>query len=295
MKAKFMLLILSVLLSFFINSNLMAQILEDLDDEIIYKTDIIEIQHEQKSAAKAMALSALFPGTGQFYISKKNLTAYIFPIIEISLWYTFFSFDKKGNDVTTDYKKFANDYYSRQRQHEAETHLIDYLAIYPGNIYTTEHFRLEDKNTQHFYEDIGKYNKYIFGWEDWYYTYFREPSSNELRVQWIISGENTGNPADVTWIGNKRISDGQVVTTDKGSSHRDEYVKMRQEAEDHYANRRTMNFLILMNHAISMIDANRVTKKYNREYIKTTSLQPQLKTALVNNNITPVLGLNFNF
>jgi hypothetical protein len=294
MKIYRFIIILLILISFNLVSNLNAQILDELD-ETIYQTDIVEVKYEKKSAAKAMLLSAIFPGAGQFYVNKKSITAYIFPVIEIGLWVAFLNYDNKGDDVTKKYKDYANLHYTRSRQHEAEAHLLEFLSTYPGNTYATGHFRLDDHNTQHFYEDIGKYNKYIFGWEDWYNNFFRDPTTNELRVQWIISGEDTGDPTNIKWVANKRISDGQVISPANGSQLRDQYNVMRKNAENHYTNRRTMNYLILMNHAIAIFDANRVTKKYNRNYIKTTSIQPRLNTALINNKITPLLSFNLDF
>ena len=62
-------------------------------------------------------------------------------------------------DVTKQYKTVDNNY-SRDRQHRVEQDLINHPTA-AHSIYVAGHFRLDDDNTQHFYEDIGKYNKYI--------------------------------------------------------------------------------------------------------------------------------------
>ena len=119
--------------------------------------NIISIKHQQKSARKAIILSSIFPGAGQFYISKKSITAYIFPIIEIGLWYEYMHYQNKGDDTEDNYKKYADANYSRARQNEVQQNMISEAAAIDGNsstphnIYNELHFSLSDKNIQHFY------------------------------------------------------------------------------------------------------------------------------------------------
>ena len=61
--------------------------------------DIIKTNYKQKSAKMAMMLSAVFPGAGQFYANKKSVTAYIFPAIEVGLWYGYLHYRNKGNQI----------------------------------------------------------------------------------------------------------------------------------------------------------------------------------------------------
>ena len=48
-----------------------------------------------------------------------------------------------------------------------------------------EHFRLDDTNTQHFYEDIGKYPRYVFGWTDWFQIYSKNNNGEIVSPDWI--------------------------------------------------------------------------------------------------------------
>ena len=148
------------------------------------ENDIIQINYEKKSPAKAMMLSSLFPGAGQFYANRRSITTYIFPIIEIGLIAGYFINYNDGLDKEADYQDFADPLYNRSHQHSAENDII------PNNMsYYEDHFRLDDDDTQHFYEDIGKYDKYIFGWIDWFDIYARGENGEFTSPSWIWDGE----------------------------------------------------------------------------------------------------------
>ncbi|HPM03354.1 MAG TPA: DUF5683 domain-containing protein [Candidatus Cloacimonadota bacterium] len=276
-----------------------AQILDDLkNDEKVLKDNIIQVQYQKKSAQKAMLYSAVFPGAGQFYVNKKSVLTYIFPVIEVALWTSYIHNYSKGNDITNDYEKYANTFYSRDKQSKAENNLI---AKYPNDIYTDDHFRLDATNTQHFYEDIGKYNKYIFGWDDWYATYVRELDASNIECNWVFTGTDTGNQSDIVWIGNRPINPpagydpNAYDSPGNSSSRRQKYINMREDAEVYYSNADNLRFLLVANHMISAIDAIRTAKKYNRNYIKTASIEPTFSDVIFNNQLTPLLNLSYKF
>lgn len=265
---------------------LFAQILDELkiEDQTL-SADSVKVNYEQKSAKTAILLSALFPGAGQFYVSQKSVLAYVFPVIEGFLWYSYFSNYAEGDDVTKKYEAYADRYYLRDRQHFAEN---DMMNGFPGTIYNDSHFRLDDQNSQHFYEDIAKYDKYVFGWEDWYAT-FVSPSGE---ITWIMS--EAQDPLDRRWLGNE-TADGTFYATGEGSPLREDYIRQRKKAEDYYTKADNMGIFLVMNHLISTIDAARYVKKYNRTYHKTTSLTPKLETAYFNHQFTPMFNVYYKF
>ncbi|HOE91306.1 MAG TPA: hypothetical protein PLV22_04970 [Candidatus Cloacimonadota bacterium] len=294
-------IILISIICLFISGILSAQILDDLsNDDFLSKDSIVEVKYQQKSAQKAMLYSALFPGAGQFYVNKKSIMAYVYPIIEISLWSVYISDFSKGDDVTKKYKKFADEHYDRARQTKVQNNFINHPSL-ANSIYSTNHFRLDDTNTQHFYEDIGKYNKYIFGWEDWYEKYVRDINGNNIECIWVFDGLDTLNPSDIVWIGNRPINPpegygaNEYDSPDKASEMRKQYIQMRKNAEKHYSSADNMRFLLAANHLVSSIEAFRATNKYNRNALKTVSIQPTIETTVFNNQITPILSINCKF
>lgn len=257
--------------------------------------DLVNVQYDQKSAQKAMLLSAIFPGAGQFYADRSSITTYIFPVIEIGLWVGYFSFTKKGDDKEDEYLKYADDHYSRTQQTEVQEDLIETS----NNPFYDNHFHLDDNNSQHYYEDIGKYPHYIFGWDDWYNIYAIN-DQGEFGPDWILTegdnevwiGNNPVNVSDPLYLQYQELYDNQ---TGIYSHYRAEYIEMRQDAEDYYNNANLIGFGILLNHALSSLDALRVTRKYNREYISQNDFKVKLAPVLVNNSISPGLFVSKGF
>lgn len=263
------------------------------------RNDIIEIRHSRKSARKAMFLSSLFPGAGQYYADKSNLTAYIFPVIEIGLWTGYLYFKNEGKKAESDYEKYADQYYFRNYQYAAENDLIN-DPMNNSNFYT-DHFRLDDANTQHYYEDIGKYNKYVYGWLDWFDIYakgedgFSSPDWiwNETPEGNRMIGVNPMNTDSSYYLGNQAVYDAALG---RYSSYRQVYIGMRRDAEKLYDKSRYFSFGILANHMISALHSVSVVRKFNRTSISTSSnMRLQLAPVLVNDRISPALFVQTRF
>jgi len=263
------------------------------------RNDIITVNYEKKSARKAMLFSAIFPGAGQFYANRQSITTYIFPVIEIGLWYGLMHFTKEGQDIEKDFENYADEHYSRTYQHSAENDLIE--DPLNNSTFYDNHFRLDDTDTQHFYEDIGKYDKYIFGWLDWTSIYATHPDGYWTGPSWIWEEDELGNrwegnhPTDSLssyYVGNEGLYDGNLG---RYSGMRAEYISMRKDSRDSYETADLFGFGIVLNHIASAFDALRVTKKYNREYISDNSLKIKLMPVLVQNNISPALIISKRF
>ncbi|MDP8202836.1 MAG: hypothetical protein P9M11_11955 [Candidatus Tenebribacter burtonii] len=266
-----------------------AAIAQEIDN------DIIQINYEKKSLAKAMLLSSLFPGAGQFYANRRSITTYIFPLIEIGLIAGYFINYNQGLDKEADYQNFADPLYNRDHQHDAENDIIPH-----NTSYYEDHFRLDDENTQHFYEDIGKYDKYIFGWIDWFDIYARGEDGEFTSPNWNwddttnkITGVDTLNADSEYYIGNELAYDSKNGIY---SGYRAEYIVMRKDAESSYDKAEKFSFGIVANHIFAAIDAVRLTKKYNRGYLSNTSkLEIKFAPVFVNNNFSPALMLTKRF
>ncbi|MCD4796030.1 MAG: hypothetical protein K8R49_02525 [Candidatus Cloacimonetes bacterium] len=275
------------------------------------KNDIIIVNYNKKSVAKAMLLSSLFPGAGQFYAKKSSITTYIFPAIEIGLWVGYLHFKKLGDDKTDDFEYFAvgenigtpeNPEYRYDR--DRYDHAVEDFLESNNNPSYDDHFRLDETNTQHFYEDIGKYNKYIFGWADWFDIYATDSNGDWISIDWKWEEnanhqdtwdgmENPTNPESNYYVGNESLYDGE-----KGlySRMRSEYIVMRREANDFYETSGYYGFGIVANHILSAIDAVRLTRKYNMEYLSNVSrLQIKFSPVIVDNNISPGIFISTRF
>ena len=266
--------------------------------------------NQEKSASLAMLKSALLPGLGQFYVNKKSITAYIFPIIELGLWIIKADYQKKGDRDTAEFEKFANDHYDIRKQYMVQWHLMEYPNS--GDFYSKGdgewgnggYFRLDNyykNDRQQFYEAIGKYEKYVFGWADWFDTYVdysvADWNYHIDNIYWIFNGET--DPADIRWTGNRPIHDpSQIHYFDNknfGSEYKTQYVKMRRSANQNYRKSDSINFAIVGNHMIAAIDANRMARKHNAQQGHTALIFPQINTVVIDNRPTPLIGVNVSF
>ncbi len=255
------------------------------------KNDIIHVNYNKKIPRRAALYSAIVPGAGQFYASSDNYYALIFPIIELALAYGIYSYTASGDDIEADYQRFADDNYKREAQRQIQEDLMGKSTV---DIYNDQHFRLDATNTQHFYEDIGKYNKYIFGWTDWYEDY--APSSSDEayvldHVYWTFSTE--ADESERKWTGNRITEGGESFEPD--SKLRSDYIQMRQDAEAEYDVARMCKYGIILNHLAAAIDAVRVTKKHNREYLSQKPYDFGIRTAYLSGRPTPFLNLTARF
>ena len=287
------------------------------------RNDIIQVKYDKKSVSKAMILSSLFPGAGQFYANRRSITTYIFPIIEIGLWVGYFHYYNQGQDKEDEYEKWANqevigyyvgdcpdDYYEDgdpiyRYGRERYDFAVDDFLIENNNSSYNNHFRLDDENSQHFYEDIGKYDQYLFGWLDWFNIYATDEDgiwTNDINWNfetdpngldhWIVMIDPT-NPTDSLYIENQSLYEEKNGLY---SGMRAEYIEMRGEAKDFYGSTEIISFGLVFNHILSAIDAVRITRKYNLEYITNTSkIEIHLAPVVVSNELSPALFLTKRF
>jgi hypothetical protein len=295
--------------------------------------DIIKVNFEKKDARRAMLYSAILPGLGQYYANPSAITTYIFPVLEVAMIGGIIYFTHQGNEKTQDYEYYATtetvtqtfnytvngqDYsytytgprYNRDYQNLTQSVLKNINAF---DIYDDGFFRLDTANTQHFYEDIGKYNKYVFGWADWFHNFATDPTDTngsfilddtDYAEAWIWTGND--DPAQAylrRWTGNISIEDfmngntGSPVSPShpSASAMRADYISMRNEAKDMYGYARLFGFGLALNHLASAVDAIYVTNRVNRTAISQTDFRLQYYTDMRDSHFTPSLGIIFEF
>ena len=95
------LLVLILLFTCTLNAQLYEKNEPDTDDFDM-------IRKGAKSANMAIFLSTVFPGSGHFYVNKKSVGTFLFPVVEIALWTTLFYFRNQGNQIEKDYENYAD-------------------------------------------------------------------------------------------------------------------------------------------------------------------------------------------
>ncbi|HOH46354.1 MAG TPA: hypothetical protein PLX59_00820 [Candidatus Cloacimonadota bacterium] len=282
----------------------------------VQNDDLIKVNYQRKDAHKAMLFSMILPGAGQFYADKSMIRTYIYPVVELALIGGILYFNHEGDKKVDDYEYYANgetitqqigDYsytgprYRREYQNNVQAILIAHSSV---DVYDGTFFRLDNNDTQHFYEDIGKYNKYIFGWADWYHTFAADEGAIVLDLPeysdaFVLSGEGI----DARWLGNHTIANinaGNMnamvpASSLANSKMRKEYISMRQDAETEYSSARLVSLGLVANHLVSAIDAALVTSNRNRMSLSQSPFQMNYYTALIEDRITPTFNLSYRF
>ena len=183
---------------------------------------------EQKSSAispgKAFLLSLLVPGSGQLYAGEKRGIAFL--ALEAVVWPVYFSWRNKGKDIEKDFQKFADTHWEFENRYEVYR---DYVKTTADPSKLSHNY--EQASQQQKYEMIGKYDQFVFGWDD------SEPSLRELQNQ----GRLQEYPPDSL----KNVC----------SSNREEYMDMRYDSNKYLKRAGWCVGALLANHILSAIDA----------------------------------------
>jgi len=220
-----------------------------------------------KSPLRAFMYSLLVPGAGQVYTGSK-LKAAAFLGLEALAWTGYFVYHAKGNENTDVYEAFADQHWSEDRYSDF---LEDNFANHPrdddsafdnsGNPYFTHH--LPDTKTQQYYEMIGKYNQFVFGWDD------------------------------VDTIATPPLLQNIPVAQ---SANRQHYEDLRDDANRMYG-RATASLIVMMsNHIISGVEAALAARNHNKKAeTSAQKLTVRAVTARVDDTYFPMLTATYSF
>ena len=202
-------------------------------------------QENKKSPILAGVMSLLIPGSGEIYVGE-YLKAGIFLAIEAAVVTTAIVYDGKGDDKTTEFQNYADDYMNPDHNWSVVRY-AEWLNQYEGasipinpdeslppwervnwddvNAAESGSHKLPPHGEQQYYELIGKYHQYSSGWNDF-----------------------TGG-------GNK----------DQVSPNLIYYSGMRGDANDYYSVASTAVVGIYVNHFLSALDAVWSAAQFNKD------------------------------
>jgi len=139
-----------------------------------------------KSTKRGFILSLLLPGAGEFYADSK-IKAGIFLGLEALFWTGYLSYHGKAEKKEDEYIDFANLYWSKDTFRDSLLSIYEW-DIYDSTIPTGKTLRNESRNdsvvivehlpdtkTQQYYEMVGKYDQFRYGWDDYDPQNFRTP------------------------------------------------------------------------------------------------------------------------
>lgn len=172
----------------------------------------------EKSVQQAFFMSIIIPGSGQLYTGSK-IKALLFVGIEALSWYGYANYQDNGDDKTVEFEAFANQHWSR-----------DYYGEFLETVPPDHHFThtLPGTNTQQYFEMIGKYDQFVYGWDD-------------------------ATPLPRTYANLPFAS----------SERRLVYEDMRHAANKEYSKSTNMIILAMVNHLVSGVEAAFAARRHN--------------------------------
>lgn len=254
-----------------------------LDDPMSFTTDV-SVRNAAAgtvNSGKAMLLSAIVPGTGQYYAGK-TLKAAVFLGVELAAWGTVIYFYNKGQDKDQEFRDYADAHFDesnyRAREYSLATNpaygdsggyrgtpsdwenepwdvKIHYLPRegFTHELPTREQRENNWSDKQQYYEMIGKYiHQFGFGWYDGI-------------------GDDPGTP----------YFDGR-------SPRSEHYMDMRHDANQLLKTSAWGYNIALLNHVVSALDASFTVRMMNRE-VKT---EVGFRQVPYNGEMAPAGGLH---
>jgi hypothetical protein len=229
----------------------------------IKKTDSPGVR--PKSPFKAFMLSFIVPGAGQVYMGSE-VKAAVFLGLEALSWTGYFVYHNRGNERTDEFNLFADTHWSENRYGDflfSNWEVRDDDSVFSdfGGYYFTHH--LPDTKTQQYYEMIGKYDQFVFGWDD-VDTVATPPTSANLRRAY--------------------------------SANRMTYEEMRHKANQMYGRATASLIAMMVNHVVSGVEAALAARSHNKR-IDDPARNVTIKavTAELNGTHFPMLTVAYRF
>ncbi len=274
MKAKILLLCLMFAVSVFAQQTDWQEYLQNTTAPLIVMNDVeagsqsaaIVQNNDVKSVKKALFYSLVIPGAGQYYNGswKKALG---FLTVEAASWAMYFVNDAEGTDIENEFQDYADTHWSEDEywnwisvQSGLPSNDLDALRNWEQSAFS---HGLHVEKDQQYYEMIGKYYQFNWGWDD-----FRSDPSYNINM----------DVSEMTH--NKYISDNRLHYED------------RRDASNQAFKRATTGVTIaVFNHIISAFEAAWSTKIHNNKVQTALRLEPRY----YNNKQYTALTLRMNW
>lgn len=161
-------------------------------------SDIFDVNY--KSPGKGFLYSLSIPGAGQLYTGSRT-KAFMFMGVEALAWTGYYIYHRKGVNQEDDNRSYADRYWDPERYANwlIEEHGItsDTMESLRDEATFTHH--LPETKTQQYYEMIGKYDQFNYGWVDT--DYRTKDSTSTFRGKYLIDRDKANKNFDRAKLG----------------------------------------------------------------------------------------------
>jgi hypothetical protein len=241
--------------------------LTQTDSASMQRVNMDVYQFKNKSTKRGFLYSLVVPGAGEFYAGSK-IKAVLFFGLEAGFWTGYFSYHKKGKNKETEYLNFANAQWNEQKYRDSLlTHygvVVDTPGVYyvSGDSIVISH-TLPSSKDQQYYEMIGKYDQFRFGWLEY------------SAVEYY-----------------KALAEGKQYL----SPDRNTYLGMRHDSNSLLDKANRFVMFSLANHLLSAFDAAISVRHYNRKGEKFSQVDMKIRLTEYNGNeIIPKFTVSTKF
>ena len=126
----------------------------------------------ERSPRLAFLMSLVVPGLGQLYAGGATKWAAGFLAVESFTWISHARWRSKGNDLKADFRRYADQHWDELRYREWQVYNLGQGSPFhetetlPCKDTDPDAASCEKVDTQQYYEMIGKYPQFVFGWDD---------------------------------------------------------------------------------------------------------------------------------
>lgn len=126
------------------------------------------VEDGRKSPKLAFAMSLVVPGLGELYAGEPKRAA-VFLGIEAFTWFNYLRWRSRGNDLKAEFRAYADSNWDENRYREWQEYNQSRGSPYiETETLPCKHAQdgCHNVDTQQYYEMIGKYDQFVFGWKD---------------------------------------------------------------------------------------------------------------------------------
>lgn len=233
-----------------------------------------------KSSRRAFIYSLLIPGAGQVYNGSTIIKPILFLGLEVVGIYAYAKYHGQGADQRDEYEGFADQHWFYDQYIESLENRDPYSSAdwrygdrakwwdpSQGDSVNTfsEHLDVwidEDADSARpyrnhaYYENIGKYNQFQYGWDD---------------------------------------TDYHPLSLDSISANRGVYLDMRDVANNKFSNANTALVLTIVNHLVSAFDAALSARRHNRQQDQLSNVSMKMRYVMYQGNPMPKLTMTYRY